>query len=55
MGLENNCIEESCMHVLLYICIYKNQEFAKAYIQEGIWNHPIKRKDGKDSKTGYRI
>lgn len=36
MGLENNGLEESCVHVLLCICIYKNQAFAKAYIQEDI-------------------
>lgn len=55
MSLENNCAEESCVHVLLYICIYKNQEFAKAYIQEGM-KLPIKRReDDKNSKSGYRI
>ena len=44
------------MHVSLHICICKNQEFAKDDVQEGVWNHPIKRKeDGKDSRTGYRI
>lgn len=55
MSLENNCVEESCVLVLLYICIFKNQEFTKAYIQEGM-KLPIKRReDGKNPKSGYRI
>lgn len=55
MGLENNCLEESCVPVLLYICIYKNQAFATAYIKKDM-KLPIKRReDGKNSKTGYKI
>ena len=42
MGLENNCTEETSVHVLLYICIYKNQEFVKAYIEEDKRNYLLK-------------